>query len=478
MEDLGFSNRGEAYKDVEAGVFDLEGELPVNPDGGLKSFGHPVGASGLRMHFENWLQLRGEAPEDRRILTTAGPARAATSAWSTTWAATRARWSASSASWAPSWVEGPEVGRATTGSATGAGGCHAENPSPEQQVRRVRSSRRLSTIEHIVGREVLDSRGNPTVEVEVVLDSGATGRAIVPSGRLDRPVRGGRAARRRRPLRRQGRARRRGPRRRRDLRPAGRPRRPRPARRGPPADRPGRHRQQGPSGGQRHPGRVPGGGQGRRQRARAAPVPLRGRGRRPRAARAHDERPQRRRPRRQQRRPAGVHDHAGGGGVVRRGAALGGARPTTCSRRCSTTGGCPPRWATRAASRPTWPPTRRPAACWSRPSRPAGFTPGEQIAIALDPATVGVLPRRSLRAGQRGPHAWAPTRWSRFYAGPGRPVPDRVHRGRHGRGGLGRLEGAHRRHRRPGAAGGRRPVRDQHRTSGPGHRRRRGQLRS
>ncbi len=74
MEDLGFSNRGEAYKDVEAGIFDLEGELPVNPDGGLKSFGHPVGASGLRMHFENWLQLRDEAPEDRRILTTAGPA--------------------------------------------------------------------------------------------------------------------------------------------------------------------------------------------------------------------------------------------------------------------------------------------------------------------------------------------------------------------------------------------------------------------
>jgi acetyl-CoA C-acetyltransferase len=73
MEDLGFSDRGQAWKDVEAGVFDLEGELPVNPDGGLKSFGHPVGASGLRMHFENWLQLRGEAPDDRRILTTDGP---------------------------------------------------------------------------------------------------------------------------------------------------------------------------------------------------------------------------------------------------------------------------------------------------------------------------------------------------------------------------------------------------------------------
>ena len=67
MEDLGFSERGQAWKDVEAGAFDLGSELPVNPDGGLKSFGHPVGASGLRMHFENWLQLRGEAPEERSI---------------------------------------------------------------------------------------------------------------------------------------------------------------------------------------------------------------------------------------------------------------------------------------------------------------------------------------------------------------------------------------------------------------------------
>ncbi len=40
----------------------------------------------------------------------------------------------------------------------------------------------MSAIEHVVGREVLDSRGNPTVEVEVVLDSGARGRAIAPSG--------------------------------------------------------------------------------------------------------------------------------------------------------------------------------------------------------------------------------------------------------------------------------------------------------
>lgn len=67
MEDLGFSARGMAWKDVLAGTFDLDGELAVNPDGGLKSFGHPIGASGLRMLFEAWLQLRGEAPEARAI---------------------------------------------------------------------------------------------------------------------------------------------------------------------------------------------------------------------------------------------------------------------------------------------------------------------------------------------------------------------------------------------------------------------------
>jgi acetyl-CoA C-acetyltransferase len=67
MEDLGLSERGGAWKDAEAGVFDLGGELPVNSDGGLKSFGHPVGASGLRMLYEVWLQLRGEAPQERRV---------------------------------------------------------------------------------------------------------------------------------------------------------------------------------------------------------------------------------------------------------------------------------------------------------------------------------------------------------------------------------------------------------------------------
>jgi acetyl-CoA C-acetyltransferase len=69
MEDLGFAERGTAWKEVLAGAFDLDGDLPINPDGGLKSFGHPVGASGLRMLFEAWLQLRGEAPAERRIAT-------------------------------------------------------------------------------------------------------------------------------------------------------------------------------------------------------------------------------------------------------------------------------------------------------------------------------------------------------------------------------------------------------------------------
>lgn len=60
-EDLGFSPKGRAKEDVEAGTFSLKGELPVNTDGGLKCFGHPVGASGLRMTYEIYKQLQGNA---------------------------------------------------------------------------------------------------------------------------------------------------------------------------------------------------------------------------------------------------------------------------------------------------------------------------------------------------------------------------------------------------------------------------------
>lgn len=61
MEDLGFSQRGTAWRDTLDGRFEISGAQPVNPDGGLKSFGHPIGASGLRMMYEMWLQFRGEA---------------------------------------------------------------------------------------------------------------------------------------------------------------------------------------------------------------------------------------------------------------------------------------------------------------------------------------------------------------------------------------------------------------------------------
>ena len=60
-EDLGFSPRGRAGEDVAAGTFTLEGDLPVNTDGGLKCFGHPVGASGIRMIYEVYKQIQGKA---------------------------------------------------------------------------------------------------------------------------------------------------------------------------------------------------------------------------------------------------------------------------------------------------------------------------------------------------------------------------------------------------------------------------------
>ncbi len=66
MEDLGFSPRGKAPQDVLDGFFTLEGGLPVNTDGGLKCFGHPLSASGLRMLYEVYKQMQGKA--ERRQL--------------------------------------------------------------------------------------------------------------------------------------------------------------------------------------------------------------------------------------------------------------------------------------------------------------------------------------------------------------------------------------------------------------------------
>ncbi len=61
MEDLGLSPEGGAIKDVLDGKFDRDGEVPCQIDGGLKCFGHPIGASGLRMAYEMYLQLLGRA---------------------------------------------------------------------------------------------------------------------------------------------------------------------------------------------------------------------------------------------------------------------------------------------------------------------------------------------------------------------------------------------------------------------------------
>ncbi len=178
----------------------------------------------------------------------------------------------------------------------------------------------MSTIVDIIGREIIDSRGNPTVECDVLLESGVMGRAAVPSGastgsREAIELRDGDTTR----YLRQGRAAGGREHQRRDLRGhhgpgclrAGLPR--------PHADRSRRHREQGAPGRQRDAGRIDGGGQGGRGGVGPAAVPLLRRVRRDVAAGADDERHQRRRARQQQPRPAGVHDHPGGRTELSRG---------------------------------------------------------------------------------------------------------------------------------------------------------------
>ncbi|MEP6884555.1 MAG: acetyl-CoA acetyltransferase [Gammaproteobacteria bacterium] len=63
MEDLGLSDLGRAPRDVLDGRYDRDGVIPCQIDGGLKCFGHPIGATGLRMAYEIYLQLLGRAGE-------------------------------------------------------------------------------------------------------------------------------------------------------------------------------------------------------------------------------------------------------------------------------------------------------------------------------------------------------------------------------------------------------------------------------
>src|SRR5258706_16244096 len=66
LEDLYISREGNAWVDVLEGFYDMHGGMPCQVDGGLKCFGHPIGASGLRMLYEIYLQLNGRAG-DRQV---------------------------------------------------------------------------------------------------------------------------------------------------------------------------------------------------------------------------------------------------------------------------------------------------------------------------------------------------------------------------------------------------------------------------
>ncbi len=208
----------------------------------------------------------------------------------------------------------------------------------------------MTAIIDIFAREILDSRGNPTVEVDVTLEDGTMGRAAVPSGAstgaheavekrdgdkgryLGKGVLEAVALGQRRTGRK--------PDRRGRDRTAGH----RPA-----DDRTGRHAQQGPSGRECHPGRVAGRRQSRRRRAGAAAVSLCRRHRGASAARSDDEHHQWRRTRRQPDRHPGIHDHAGGGGQHPR-CRPHGIRGVSHAEKGTVGGGsCPPALATRAA---------------------------------------------------------------------------------------------------------------------------------
>lgn len=67
MEDLHISPKGGAYEDIMSGFYDLDGKIPCQVDGGLKCFGHPIGASGLRMLYAMYEQLLERVPPERKV---------------------------------------------------------------------------------------------------------------------------------------------------------------------------------------------------------------------------------------------------------------------------------------------------------------------------------------------------------------------------------------------------------------------------
>jgi acetyl-CoA C-acetyltransferase len=67
MEDLHISPKGGAIEDVMDGFYDLDGQIPCQVDGGLKCYGHPIGASGLRMIYAMYEQILERVPEERKV---------------------------------------------------------------------------------------------------------------------------------------------------------------------------------------------------------------------------------------------------------------------------------------------------------------------------------------------------------------------------------------------------------------------------
>jgi len=67
-ESMGICERGHAKEDIDSGAWSQEGEIPINISGGLKSFGHPIGASGGREVYEFYKQFQGKAEEPSRQL--------------------------------------------------------------------------------------------------------------------------------------------------------------------------------------------------------------------------------------------------------------------------------------------------------------------------------------------------------------------------------------------------------------------------
>jgi len=67
LVDLHISPKGGAIEDVMEGFYDLDGQVPCQVDGGLKCYGHPIGASGLRMIYAMYEQLLERVPEERKV---------------------------------------------------------------------------------------------------------------------------------------------------------------------------------------------------------------------------------------------------------------------------------------------------------------------------------------------------------------------------------------------------------------------------